>query len=217
MTIYLLRHGETRGNAERIVQLPDIPLSDRGREQARKLGARLATLPGTGIAQLLASDLARARETAELVRDATGAPLELDPLLHERNLGDVRGTPYAELDVDLFGPDYAPPGGETWEIFHARVDLAWQRILEVAAVTRGHLAVVSHGLVCLSLARRHLSLPSDATLEAGVGNTSVTEIQIEPPYVVTLFNCTAHLEDDDRGDGNPGATGGEAGATGGPV
>ena len=217
MTIYLLRHGETRGNAERIVQLPDVPLSHRGREQACKLGARLAKLPGTGIAHVLASDLTRARETAEFVRKATGAPLELDPLLHERNLGDVRGTPYAELDVDLFSPDYAPPGGETWEIFHARVDRAWQRILEVAVATRGHLAVVSHGLVCLSLARRHLSLPSDATPEAGFGNTSVTEIQIEPPYVVTLFNCTAHLEADVRNDGRVGATDGEAGAKGGPV
>ena len=217
MTIYLLRHGETRGNAERIVQLPDVPLSDRGREQARRLGARLAMLPGTGIAHVLASDLARARETAELVRDATGAPLELDPLLHERNLGDVRGTPYAELDFDLFGPDYAPPGGETWETFHARVDLAWQRILEVAVATRGHLAVVSHGLVCLSLARRHLSLPFDATLEAGVGNTSLTEIQMEPPYVVTLFNCTAHLEDGGRGAGRVDETAGETGAKGGPV
>ena len=71
-------------------------LSPRGRAQAERLGQRLATL---GIARILASDLARATATAASVQRSTRAPLDLDPLLQERNFGDVRGTPYAELDT----------------------------------------------------------------------------------------------------------------------
>ena len=157
MAIFLIRHGETLGNAARIVQRPEIPLSPRGVAQAERLAQRLER---AGIARMLASDLTRAVMTAEHLRQVTGLPIELDPLLQERNFGDVRGTPYADLGFDLFAPDYAPPGGETWEVFHSRVDRAWARVQEAAAATDGHLAVVTHGLVCRSLAARHLVLPA---------------------------------------------------------
>ena len=133
--ILLIRHGETAGNAARIVQKPDIPLSPRGEAQAAALARRLA---GEGVAQILSSDLARAAATAERLRAATGAPLGFDPLLQERNFGDVRGTPYDALGFDLFAPDYAPPNGETWEVFHARVDRAWERVRALSAATDRH-------------------------------------------------------------------------------
>src|SRR5205823_5704612 len=113
-SIFLIRHGETVGNAARIVQLPEAALSPRGVAQAERLARRLASM---GIAGILASDLPRALTTAEALRRTTGAPLEIDPLLQERNFGDVRGTPYARLDFDLFAPHYAPPAGESWEVF----------------------------------------------------------------------------------------------------
>src|SRR5438477_5849884 len=88
-SIFLIRHGETFGNAARIVQLPDIPLSERGLAQAERLARRLAQ---EGVARIISSDLPRAAMTAESVRRMTGAPLMFDPLLHERNFGDIRGT-----------------------------------------------------------------------------------------------------------------------------
>jgi probable phosphoglycerate mutase len=191
MALYLLRHGETPGNATRVIQTADVVLSERGEEQARRLARRLAA---AGVAGILASDLARASGTAEHLRAATGARLELEPLLQERNLGDLRGTPYAQLDFDVFAPGYAPPGGESWEAFHARVDRAWQRIRAVAAATPGNLAVVTHGLVCLSLATRHLALPPGAALERGFANASLTIVAAAPPHAVSLLNCTVHLE-----------------------
>ena len=97
--------------------------------------------------------------TAEHVQRATGAPMAIEPLLRERNFGDLRGKPYAELAFDSFALDYAPPNGETWPAFHERVDRAWARVQELAAsTTGGSLAVVTHGLVCRSLAARHLIL-----------------------------------------------------------
>jgi broad specificity phosphatase PhoE len=190
--IFLIRHGETVGNAARIVQLPDSPLSPRGIAQAERLARRLA---GEGVARILASDLARATTTAQILQRATGAPLTFEPLLHERNFGDIRGTSYADLGFDMFEPRYAPPNGETWPVFHARVDRAWERVQALAAATDGNLAVVTHGLVCRSLAARHLVMRDGDRVPERWENTSVTIIECPAPWRVRLLNCVAHLDD----------------------
>ena len=191
MSILLIRHGETPGNAARIVQRPAIPLSPRGVAQAERLARRLG---GDGIARILSSDLARAVMAAEHLRLVIGAPLLFDPLLQERNFGDLRGTAYADLGVDMFAPGYAPPNGETWEVFHARVDRAWALVQETAAATGGHLAVVTHGLVCRSLASRHVVLPAGDTVPERWENTSVTILDGPTPWNVRLLNCAVHLD-----------------------
>ena len=192
MLIFLIRHGETPGNTRRIVQLPGIPLSPRGVAQAERLARRLER---EGIARILSSDLARAAMTAEHLRQVTGAPVQFDPLLRERNFGDLRGTAYADLGFDMFAPGYAPPNGETWEVFHARVDRAWALVQETAAATSGHLAVVTHGLVCRSLASRHLILPAGQDVPERWENSALTVIEGPAPWRVRLLNCIAHLED----------------------
>ena len=53
MAIFLIRHAETALNAQRIVQLPETPLSERGLRQADCIGQRLA---GMGVARILSSD-----------------------------------------------------------------------------------------------------------------------------------------------------------------
>jgi len=190
--LFLIRHGETVGNAARIVQRPDSPLSPRGEAQAERLARRLAA---ENVTRVVTSDLARAAATAEHLRKATGAPLTFEPLLQERNFGDLRGTPYAELELDPFAPDYAPPNGETWPVFHARVDRAWARVQELAAATRGSLAVVTHGLVCRSLVGRHLVLGDGQTAPEAWGNTALTIVEGPDPWRVRLLNCVAHLEE----------------------
>jgi len=192
--LFLIRHGETAGNAARIVQLPDISLSARGLAQAERLAQRLAR---EGVARIVSSDLVRARQTAECLQRATGVPIVFEPLLHERNFGDIRGTAYADLGFDMFAPDYAPPNGESWAVFHARVDRAWERVRALAAATDGNLAVVTHGLVCRSLASRHLELPAGVLPPERWENTSVTMITCPAPWRVTRLNCVAHLDDID--------------------
>jgi broad specificity phosphatase PhoE len=194
VSLFLIRHGETVGNASRTVQLPDSPLSARGLVQAERLAQRLAA---AGIAHIVSSDFARTRSTAEALRRLTGAPLTFEPLLQERNFGDLRGTPYAELGLDMFAPDYAPPSGESWPVFHARVDRAWARVQVLAATTDGNLAVVTHGLVCRSLAERHLRLPAGLVAPERWENTSLTIVDCPAPWPVRLLNCVAHLEDRD--------------------
>ncbi len=194
MAIYLIRHGETAGNAALVVQKPDIPLSPNGIDQARRLARRLT---GDGIGQILASDLTRAAMTAEAVAETTGAPIRYDALLHERNFGDVRGTPYAELSFDLFAPDYDPPGGESWERFEARMDEAWALIQRTAGECEETLAVITHGLVCRSVVARRTRLPEGVDPDLrGLAwrNTSVTILDGPDPWRVRLLNCSAHLD-----------------------
>jgi broad specificity phosphatase PhoE len=198
MAIFLIRHGETELNATRVVQTPDAQLSARGREQARQLARRLEQ---SGVERVLSSDLVRARATAEPILRLTGAELTLDSDLQERNYGDIRGTPYAELEVDIFGPDYVPPGGEDWASFDRRVDSAWVRVARASSEVRGNLAVVTHGLVCASIARRHLAVPSEAMpLPTRWGNTSLTIVEARTPWTVTRLNCCEHLDARTRGD-----------------
>ena len=192
MSIFLIRHGETIGNATRVVQLPDNPLSPRGLAQAERLAGRLAS---EGIAHIVSSDFARAAGTARALERVLAVPLTFEPLLQERSFGDLRGTPYADLGLDMFAPDYAPPNGETWDVFHRRVDRAWARVQAVAAATAGHLAVVTHGLVCRSLAERHLVLAAGNIVPLKWDNTSLTICEGPAPWRVGLLNCVAHLDD----------------------
>ncbi|MGH7317113.1 MAG: histidine phosphatase family protein, partial [Candidatus Rokuibacteriota bacterium] len=77
MAIFLIRHGETLGNASRTVQLPDDPLSPRGLAQAERLAKRLER---EGIGAILSSDFARAAQTAERLGRVTGLRIRHDPL-----------------------------------------------------------------------------------------------------------------------------------------
>lgn len=192
MSIYLIRHGQTSGNAARRLQTPDTPLNDQGLEQARRLGDRLRD---AGIAHVLSSDLARARQTAEAVVSATGAPLELEPLLQERNFGDLRGELYDDVGPNLFDDTFDPPGGESGEVFRARAHAAWHRVLAFSAEVegRGHLAVVTHGLLYRVLFSRHVFAESGEPVP-NPGNTAVSIIDPAPPHVVSLLACTAHLD-----------------------
>jgi probable phosphoglycerate mutase len=206
--LYLIRHAETDLNAARVLQHPHTPLSQRGRAQARRLAERLAD---AGIARIVTSDYARAQMTAEAVRERTAAPLEEEALLQERNFGELRGRPYTDFDFDVFAQDYAPPGGESWDEFRARVARAWSRIQALAAATPGHLAVVTHGLVCHVLAERHLE-PAGGVREVprSWGNTSLTIVEGAPAWTVRLLNCTRHLEPDGASEAPRALPGGPA-------
>jgi broad specificity phosphatase PhoE len=193
MAIFLIRHAETALNAQRIVQLPDTPLSERGLRQAERLGQRLA---GLGVARILSSDYARAQMTAERIHTATGVAIEIDERLRERNFGDLRGRSYSEIG-DLFAEDFVPPAGESWEMFFERADRGWEVVRDRASETAGNLAVVTHGLVCYAFALRSLSVSNvDALSPGDFANTSLTIVEARPPFRVELLGCPAHLDAD---------------------
>jgi 2,3-bisphosphoglycerate-dependent phosphoglycerate mutase len=190
MTILLVRHGETDGNAARILQRPDMPLNERGMRQAEQLALRLVA---HGFVHILCSDLLRARMTAAPLAARSGIAIEESPLLQERNFGDLRGMPYSALAEDPFGPDVAPPNGEDWPTFHARVADAFDFIVSRRRSVNGTLVVVTHGLVCRALVERHALLPEGVAAPERFENTSVTMLHEDAPHEVSLINCTRHL------------------------
>ncbi|HEY6879738.1 MAG TPA: histidine phosphatase family protein [Polyangiales bacterium] len=190
MTIVLVRHGQTASNFARILQVPETELDATGQQQARCLAPRLAALSPVHV---LCSDLARARMTAAPLASLTGLPIELTPLLQERNFGDLRGKPYSAFSGgDPFVPDLIPPGGESWAAFHARVAEAFAAIVARRRACQGTLVVITHGLVLRSMfefmiARGALTVPGS------FDNTSVSIIAADAPHTATLINCVEHL------------------------
>jgi probable phosphoglycerate mutase len=190
MTILLVRHGETDGNAARILQRPDVPLNERGMHQAEQLARRLFDC---GFVHVLCSDLLRARMTAGPLAARPGIAVEESPLLQERNFGDLRGVPYAKLTENPFGPDFVPPNGEDWPAFHTRVAEAFAYIVSRRRSLNGTLVVVTHGLVCRALVERHKLLPEGVIVPERFDNTSITVLHEDVPHTVSLLNCTRHL------------------------
>ena len=91
MTLLYLRHGQTDWNARNLVQgRTDIPLNERGREQARAQAEALTThRPPVEI--IYASPMKRARETAEIIQQALDMPLRFDDRLVEMSFGKLEG------------------------------------------------------------------------------------------------------------------------------
>ena len=202
MTILIVRHGETDGNALRILQRPDVPLNELGKRQAEHVARRLCA---HGFVHILCSDLERARMTAAPIAAGSGIAIEESPLLQERNFGDLRGLPYAALNEDPFGPSFAPPNGEDWPAFHARVAEAFAFIVGRRRDLSGTLVVVTHGLVCRALVERHALLPEGVAVPERFDNASMTDIHENAPHEVSLLNCTAHLMTSLEADRNGGA------------
>ncbi|MGH9020976.1 MAG: histidine phosphatase family protein, partial [Acidimicrobiales bacterium] len=125
-TLTLVRHGEATWNVARRLQghRDDSVLTDAGRAQAR---AAADTLVG-GYDSIVASDLARARETAEVIAGVLGVDVALNVAWRERDLGDIEGDPLAAATPELVGIargvivdlDAAPAGGESLREFAER-------------------------------------------------------------------------------------------------
>ena len=134
-TLLLVRHGETDWNAEgRLQGHTDRPLSDYGRRQARRLAEELE---GEELEAIYSSDLARARETAEIVGERLGLPTMFDPDLREKDWGTWEGLDAVERDRVEFV-------GESTEAHQERMLRALRRISE-RHPGDGRVLVVTHG------------------------------------------------------------------------
>ena len=191
MTIVLIRHGETALNAARVLQPADTPLSATGRHQSEALGRRVA---GLAIAAIVSSDLPRAWQTAELLSAATGVPVTADPMLHERNFGELRGRPYDTLGFDPLAMDAAPAGGESAAAFAQRAADAFDVLVRTRERLHGTLAVVTHGLLIRAMLEARVALAPCMQMPGSFGNTSLTVVSARPPHTALLLACTSHLD-----------------------
>jgi probable phosphoglycerate mutase len=185
--VILIRHGETAWNAERRLQGHlDIALNSEGERQAAALADALAQ---ERFDLIVASDLLRARQTADAVARVQHLPVRLDPALRERCYGGFEGLLYADIE-QRFPLEFAawqgrdvdavlPPGanrGESFRQFYTRVTGA---ILGWAAAHPGRtLALVAHGGVLECAYRAALNLPLETPRNFTVHNASINRFTV---------------------------------------
>lgn len=198
----LARHGETVWNLEgRIQGHRHIPLTERGRAQARQLAERLN---GQGAGPVYSSDLGHALATAQELADASGAEVRPDALLREFSYGDWEGLTMEQAKAnnpDIYAiritgrnTDYAAPGGET------TIELL-ERVGQFTAAARKRHAsedvtVVAHGGTIRAVAVCLLGLDAEHfwRLRLSHGSLSVVTV-LEDGCVLELWNDTSHLVD----------------------
>jgi broad specificity phosphatase PhoE len=176
--LLLVRHGETDWNRDgRWQGGSDTRLNDVGREQAEALAEQL----DGEIDVLYSSDLARARETAEIVAAKLGLEVRLDPRLRERGFGSWEGLTTTEIEERfadahrrwLTGEGAGADDAEAFEDFSARVEDFLSDALrlhpgeEVLVISHGGSIRVIHALATgVDYVRDHRLIP-------GVPNCSV--------------------------------------------
>jgi broad specificity phosphatase PhoE len=156
--VLAIRHGETAWSLSgQHTGTTDIPLTDKGRRLAQRMGKALAGKASFGL--VLCSPLQRARETCELAGFSDKAIMDSD--LVEWNYGEYEGlTP---KQIHEFAPGWlifrdGCPGGETPEQVGARVDRVIARSREVDC----DVALFAHGHVLRVFAARWIGLPAAA-------------------------------------------------------
>ncbi|WP_028067127.1 histidine phosphatase family protein [Solirubrobacter soli] len=173
--IVLARHGETEWSASgRHTSTTDIPLTERGRDAARTLRARLA---GREFALVLASPRQRAVETARLA----GYEPVLEPDLVELDYGPYEGRTTVEIREQRPGwTVWQDPGGETLAQAAERVD----RVIARALAAGGDVALFAHGHILRILGARWLNLPPQHGADFKLDTATLSELGFEHEYRV---------------------------------
>jgi len=170
--VWLARHGETEWSRDlRHTGRTDIPLTPRGKEEARHLRVPLSRI---GFDRVLCSPLGRARETCELAVLSDCAELHDDLL--EWDYGDYEGITSVQIRADRPGWVLwrdGCPGGESPGQIGSRADAVVAKLLESGAAT---IAVFAHGHILRVLAARWLGLePSEGRL-LGLGTGTLSRL-----------------------------------------
>jgi len=201
--IFLIRHGATVLTAEdRFAGATDVPLSDEGRQQARRLAARLS---GETIAAVYASTMGRTIETARILAEPHGLEVQLREGLREISHGrweqltrkeveEKYPTEAAEWDKDPY--TFAPSGGESGLAVTAR---ALPALIELVRTHAGaNVVVVSHKATIRLLLSSLLGFDPRRyrdNLDQGPAALNIVDFKDPTRARLTLFNDTSHYAD----------------------
>jgi broad specificity phosphatase PhoE len=191
--IYLARHGETAWSLSgQHTGLTDLPLTERGERNARRLGERLH---GMNFAKVFTSPLQRAARTCELAGFGAGAEVDRDLL--EWNYGQYEGRRTAEILAERPGWQLfrdGCPGGESADQIGSRAD----RVVSRLRAIHGNVLLFSSGHFLRVLAARWLGLEPGAGRyfllnTASLGTLAYEHDSLSEP-VILLWNDTRHVE-----------------------
>jgi probable phosphoglycerate mutase len=199
MTRFLfIRHGANDAQKEGVLTgwTPGIRLNQEGWHQAKALAQRLASVD---IAAVYASPLERTLETAEIVAEPHGLPVQVCASLGEVDVGRWAGQPLEKLrkrrlwrQVQFVPSAVHFPGGESFYAVQSRA------VAELEDLRAKHpqrtLVVVSHADVIKSVVAYYIGLSLDLfqRLVIAPASLSILEFGDQMPYLLCL-NDTSHL------------------------
>jgi probable phosphoglycerate mutase len=192
--VYLARHGETAWSLTgQHTGRTDLPLTERGEHNARRLGVRLH---GLAFARVYTSPLQRAARTCELA--GFGGTAEVDPDLVEWDYGEYEGRRTDEILAERPGWELfrdGCPGGESPDQVGTRAD----RVVERLRLVTGDLLVFSSGHFIRVLAARWIGLRASAPGRRFLLSTaSLSALGYEHDRsrpVIRLWNDDHHVEE----------------------
>lgn len=203
--LIVVRHGESNVTVERRLGGMEAcsGLSPLGRQQAERLRDRFAAGHEPVIDEVWASPLPRAYETAEIVNEAIGLDIQVDPEFEEFRPGAVDGWLFEDYVAEYGRPDeladpyrYIAEGGDSRASFFLRIGEATERL--VAGREGKSIALFCHGGVVDVIFRRLLAIQSETPFQLHTINTSVNEFVTTahgPPrrWRLARYNDAAHL------------------------
>ncbi|MBC8016138.1 MAG: alpha-ribazole phosphatase [Sporomusaceae bacterium] len=199
--VIFVRHGETLWNhSKRYQGHSDIPLNEKGIQQAKKVAQRLA---GQRISAVYSSDLIRAVQTAEVI--ANKHSLQAVPLaeLREVNFGLWEGLTYEEIMADwpeVLSALYLRPGSTLIPEGESFYDVQRRTAIGLSKCIANHheetIVIVSHGGAMRILLCDALGLTIENMWSLQQDSTAINMIDyFMDSKVVSLVNCTYHLND----------------------
>lgn len=212
-TIFLVRHGEVAGNSgehRTFAGMSDLQLTPCGQKQAAAVAERMAR---EKVDAVYASTLQRAWQTADGIAARHDLRAKRDAAWCEVNYGAWEGL--SESDIlqnygDLWKMrvadpwEIAPPDGESYAMLWARLEPAWNAILERHAGQ--NVVVAGHNGSLRVLLCHLLEAPMHNARRLLIDNCGITKIEIGeartveggrlagPPLVIQYINETCHLE-----------------------
>lgn len=199
MKIYLIRHGRQCDKRCNV----DVALSQEGVRQALLAGERLKN---AGIQKVYASDMIRARQTAEYANRYWNVDIEIVPAFRELCFGEMEGMEVDEMNVryadfknrqDLMEQDIPYPKGESGTALAARSLPAFMKVVEDGE--EDCIAIATHGCWIRMMICHLFGIPMARWKTLGVTfeNGSITELGYDREkkrFSLERFNDYAHLE-----------------------
>jgi probable phosphoglycerate mutase len=175
--VYLARHGQTVWNRRDVVcGRTDIPLTEKGLQQARELAEQVAATP---VDLILASPLQRAQQTAQAVAERIHVPIVTEPLLLEQNFGDYEEAGRFDEEYMAYRKDFFrrfPGGGESIAMVTAR---AYTLIDKLRTQYEDRcVLLVSHGAFCRCFRTYFEDVPNEAFYQWRMGNCELMEYEL---------------------------------------
>ena len=206
-TLYLVRHGESEGNAQSVYQPENASLSQKGKEQALTLQKRFEHI---SIEAFYATSLKRARETAEIINEVLNLPIQTTDLVREwKKPTSLIGKEIGGKEADEFHLALKARDGDPYWKWKDEESMGEVRdrvvafLEEMKQLPQKNILVVMHSLplkmilsIILFGPERIPFVEENSSFKVRISNTGITVLRLpdgEENWELLTWNDHAHL------------------------